>query len=171
MNLKFLFSTTLLFTTIMIATILNVAHSKETEVATVLNDETKTTYKLVIVDRDDRRIVGVFKDVYELGKKVRRDSLSPEIISQKGMVLEERKSMIVLQLVGRNFDLELGGTLSIDTLFNGINGERRSYEVELARDKMGWKLFKKGTVIKELFIQTNKIRIFGAVGIKNVVMR
>jgi hypothetical protein len=155
----------------MIVSVLNVAHSKETEIATVLNDETKTIYKLVLVDHDDRKIINVFKDVYESGKKIRRDSMNPEIISQKGMVLEERKSHIVLQLIGQNFDLELGGMLLIDTLYNGVKGERKSYDVQLAKDKDGWKLFKNGKVVKELFIQTNKIKIFGSVGIKNVVMR
>ena len=159
----------------MLISVLNVAHSneliKETEIATVLNDETKTVYKLVLADHDDRKIVNVYKDVYEFGKKVRRDAMNPKIISEKGMVLEERKSHIVLQLMSQNLDLEQGGLLIVDTLFNGMTGERRNYEVQLAKDNNGWKLFKNGKAIKEIFIQTNKSRFFGSIGIKNVTMK
>lgn len=171
MNIKTFISTTLFFTTIMFISIINVAHSTEKVIATVYNDGSNTSYKLIVADQDGRGIINAYKDVYESGKKVRRDLLNPDVITQSGMVLEQRDSHVIMKLVGNNFDLELGGMMVIDTLYNGVSGERRKYEVQLAQDKDGWKLFKNGSAINEIVIQTNKIRFIGAVGIKNLVMR
>jgi hypothetical protein len=87
------------------------------------------------------------------------------------MILEQREKHIVLKLTSTNFDLEQGGIIIADTLYNGASGERRSYEIQLAKSTAGWGLFKKGKTIKEILIQTNKVMIIGAVGIKNLVMK
>jgi hypothetical protein len=171
MNLKSLVSSTAFCTFILIITIFNVAKASEQVLATISRDEGSLIYKLVVNDNDGMEIKTFYNDVYERGIRIRRTELDPIQLYNQGMILEQRDKHIVLKLTSTNFDLEQGGIIIADTLYNGASGERRSYEIQLAKSKTGWGLFKKGKSIKEISIQTNKIIIIGAVGIKNLVMK
>lgn len=155
----------------MIISVLNVAKATEQTVATVFNDESSTTYKLVVDAQDGRTMKNFYKDVYEKGKKIRREALNPEVIVDKGMILEQRDKHIIMKLKSNNFDMDQGGIVVVDTLFNGATGERRDYEIQLAQDKTGWALFQRGKLVKEIYIQTNKVMLIGSVGIKNLVLK
>lgn len=171
MNLKSLISSTTIFSVAMIISIFNVASAAEQALATVSSDDSRTTYKLVVDSLDGRTIKSFYKDVYEKGTRVRRETLDPNILLKSGMVLEQRDKYVVMKLKSNDFDREQGGIVVVDTLYNGANGERRSYEIQLAQSKTGWSLFKQGKAIKEIIIQTNRVMLLGAVGIKNLVMR
>lgn len=171
MNLKSIISGTALFTVAIMISIFNVAKADEKALATVSRDDSKTVYKLVVESKDGRSIRVFYKDVYEQGKKIRRDLLDPADLMKTGMILEQRDSHIVMKLKSNDFDKEQGGVVVVDTLYNGATGERRSYEVQLAQDKAGWTLFKQGKAINEIMIQTNRVMVLGAVGIKNLVMK
>lgn len=171
MNLKSLISSSAIFTLAMIISIFNVVKAEEKIVATVYNDESSTTYKLVVDSSDGRTMKNFYKDVYEKGQKVRREALNPQVIMSKGMVLEQRDKHVIMKLQSNNFDLDQGGIVTVDTLYNGATGERRGYDIQLAQDRTGWALFQKGKMVKEIFIQTNKVMLIGAVGIKNLVLK
>ncbi len=171
MSLKSLISSSVIFTLTMIISVFNVAKAAEQTVATVYNDENSTTYKLVVDAIDGRAMKTFYKDVYEKGKKVRREALNHQVIMNSGMVLEQRDQHVIMKLKSNNFDVEQGGIIVVDTLYNGATGERRGYEIQLAQDKTGWALFQKGKMVKEIFIQTNKVVFIGAVGIKNLVLK
>jgi len=87
------------------------------------------------------------------------------------MILEQRDQYVVMKLKSNNFDLEQGGIVVVDTLYSGVSGERKTYEIQLAQDKSGWALFKQGKTIKEIQIKTNRVMVIGAVGIKTLVMK
>lgn len=169
MNLKSLMSTTAVFTVAMIITIFNVASATEHVIATVSSDDNEKVYKLIVEAEDGRTIKTFYKDVYEKGKKTKREVLDPKVI-KSGLILEKRDKYEVMKLQSPNFDLEQGGVMYLDTLYNGAVGERRSYEVEVAQSKHGWAIFNKGKTIKDIKIQTNRIVMLGAVGIKNLIM-
>lgn len=76
-----------------------------------------------------------------------------------------------MKLKSNNFDTEQGGIVVVDTLYSGVSGERKSYEIQLAQDKSGWSLFKQGKAIKEINIKANRVMVLGTVGIKNLVMK
>jgi hypothetical protein len=171
MHLKSLVSSTAVFTILMIITIFNVARASEHVIATISRDEGNASYQLLVDAEDGRDIKSFYKDVYENGKKVRREALDPEVLMKTGMILEQREKHVVLKLKSNDFDLQQGGIIVADTLYNGASGERRSYEIQLAQSKSGWGLFRKGKTIKEILIQTNKVMILGTVGIKNLVMK
>ncbi len=170
MNLKSLVSTTAIFTISMIVTIFNVASASEQVIATITSDDNERVYKLIVDTHDERAIKTFYKDVYEKGQKTKREALDPKII-KSGLVLEKRDKYEVMKLSSSNFDLEQGGIMKLDTLYNGASGERRTYEVEIAKSKSGWAIFKQGKTIKDIRIQTNRIIVIGAVGIKNLVMK
>ena len=171
MNLKSLISSSAVFTVVMMVSIFNVAKADEKIVATVSSDENNVVYKLVIDSKDGRGIEHFYKDTYENGKKSRRIELDAEVMMKTGMILEQRDKYVVMKLKSNNFDLEQGGIVVVDTLYSGISGERKTYEIQLAQDKSGWALFKQGKTIKEIKIQANRVMVVGTIGIKNLVMK
>lgn len=171
MNLKSLVSTVMFCTLVLIVSVLNVAKADEQVIASISRDDGNSVYKLVVSDNDGREIKSFYKDVYEKGVKLRRDSLNPAGLMKDGMILEQRDKYVVLKLKGNNFNLDQGGVIIADTLYNGATGERRSYEIQLAKSSKGWGLFRKSQGVKEIHIQTNKVMFLGTVGIKNLVMK
>ncbi len=172
MNLKSVISTTAFFSLTLIITIFNVAKASEQVVATVTRDGgSTTTYKLIVDSNDGRGIKTFYKDVYESGKKITREALDANVMMRTGMILEQRDKYVVMKLKSNNFDLDQGGIVTVDTLYNGASGERKAYEIQLAQSKSGWALFKSGKAISQIQIQTNRVMILGEVGIKNLVMK
>lgn len=136
------------------------------------NDDNREIYNLVVeVDDVDQSLKQLFKDTYLGGKKIRRDVLNPaDLSTQEGVVLERRDKYNVLNLKSDNFDYDRGGKITIDTLYNGISGERRFFELELGKDKLSWKLFKNNKAVSKFHVKVNKVIILGTVGIKTIVM-
>ena len=171
MNLKSLISSTTAFTIIMMVSVFNVAKADEKVVATVSSDESKTNYKLVVDSNDGREIKHFYKDVYENGKRTARDEIFAPVLLKGGVILEQREKHVVMKLKSNDFNLDQGGIVIIDTLYSGVSGQRKSYEVQLAQDKSGWSLSQQGKVINSIQIKTNRVKILGAIGIKTLVMK
>jgi hypothetical protein len=136
------------------------------------NDDNNEVYNLIVnVDDSTDTLKGLYKDTYINGAKIRRDILNPlDLKTSDGVILEKRDGYNVLNLKSDNFDYDRGGRIIIDTLFNGIKGERKSYEVELAKDKNTWKLFQKDKAVSKFHVKVNKIIVIGTVGIKTIIM-
>ena len=149
----------------------NVAQAEEKVVATVSSDENSTNYKLVVDSKDGREIEHFYKDVYENGKRIARDEIFAPVLISTGVILQQVEKHVVMKLKSNDFNLEQGGMVIIDTLYSGVNGKRKSYEVQLAQDKSGWSLFQAGKIIKDIQIKTNRIKFIGTVGIKTLVMK
>ncbi|MBC7713502.1 MAG: hypothetical protein H7177_09190 [Rhizobacter sp.] len=171
MNLKSVISATAFFSFALVVTIFNVAKASETTIATITTDSSKTSYKLIIDSEDGRKIKNFYKDVYDNGNKVRREALDSKVLIKTGMILEQRDKYVVMKLKSSNFDLEQGGIVTVDTLYNGATGERRGYELQIAQSPKGWAIFKQKTAISQIQIQTNRVMMLGDVGIKNLVMK
>lgn len=148
------------------------AFSREEVISTTDNDDNTEIYKLVVkVDENDQSLREIYKDTYLNGVKIRRAILNPEdLTTKRGVILEERDGYNVLNLKSYNFDYYRGGLITIDTLFSGLTGERRGYDVELAKDKTGWKLFNKNKIVSNFHIKVNKSVILGTIGIKSFDM-
>lgn len=144
----------------------------EEVLSTTDNDDNQEVYKLiVIVDNNTQTLHGLRKDTYLNGNIIKRDDLNPlDLKTENGIVLEKRGQYNVLNLKSDNFDYDRGGKIIIDTLYNGITGERKTIDLELAKDKASWKLFRNKIAVSRFHVQVNKIIIFGTVGIKNIVM-
>jgi hypothetical protein len=169
LNQKKLFALALLLAATLSASI---TKASEQALATISNDESKNTYQLVIDSTDGNRAIKTFyKDIFLGGRKISREALDYRVLVRTGIILEQRDKYIVMRLKSNNFDEEQGGVITVDTLFNGANGTRKAYEISLAKDKAGWELMSQGKVIKQIYIQTNKVKFLGSVGIKNLVMK
>lgn len=148
------------------------AFSQEEVVSITDNDENTEIYKLVVkVDKKTQSLIEFYKDTYSNGVKINRTVLSPEdLTTNSGVIMEERDGFNVLNLKSDNFDYYRGGRITIDTLYNGFTGERRGYDVELAKDKVGWKLFSNKKVVTKFHIKVHRIIMMGTVGIRTLVM-
>ena len=140
--------------------------------STTDNDDNDEIYKLIVsVDEETQSLKKLYKDTYRDGVKTKRDVLNPnDLKSESGMIIEKRDKYNVLNLKSQNFDYDLGGTITIDTLYNALKGERRQVDIELAKDKNSWKLYRKNTPVSKFHIYVNKVIIIGTVGIKTIVM-
>jgi hypothetical protein len=145
--------------------------ANEQFIAKITNEDNPYEYNLVIDSNADNRVINFFyKDVYQEGKRVRREALDFKVITKKELVLEQRDKYLIMGLKSNNFDAELGGVITIDTLYSGVNNSRKEYDLDLTKDRSGWILVKTGKVIKHIHIQSNKMTILGTVGIKNLLM-
>lgn len=147
--------------------------AKEEVIATITNDENKEVYTFVAqTDEENNSIKAFFKDDYLNGKKTERALLETQALNERGLVLEKRGEHTVINLKSENFDLDQGGLVTIDTLFNGVNGQRKEYDLQLAKANDGaWRLFKGNSIITKLHIVINKKFLLGAVGVKEIVMK
>lgn len=148
------------------------AFAKEEVLSVTDNDDNNEVYRLVVhVDDNTQRLIELFKDTYINGQKIRRDVLNPtDLNTADGVILEKRDNYNVLNLKSDNFDYDRGGRIIIDTLYNAIKGERRSFEVDLAKDQSQWKLFKNKQSISKFHVKVNRVIIIGTVGIKTIIM-
>lgn len=146
--------------------------AREDIIATITNDENKEVYNMIVASDDETNtIMAFYKDDYLNGKKYERELLSSSELVSRGVVLDQRGARTVIALKSDNYDNERGGMLTIDTLYSGVNGQRKEYEVELAQSEQGWKLFKKGKLISKLHIVVNKKFLLGAIGVKEIQMK
>ena len=159
--------------TLMILSVLPVSVLAREEVLTTTdNDDNNEIYQLIVdVNESTQALKKLYKDTYVNGLKIKRDILNEDDLKTKnGVILEKRDKHNVLNLKSDNFDHDLGGKITIDTLYNGITGERRSYELDLAKDKTGWKIFKGKKVVSKFHVKVNRVILAGTIGIKSVVM-
>lgn len=148
--------------------------AREEVIATITNDENKQVYTFVAETNEETDSIQAFyKDNYSAaGKKVDRELMASEKLTEGGLVLEKRGDHEVLKLNSENFDLDQGGMVTIDTLYNGVNGQRKEYDLQLAKATDGeWRLFKGSKVVSKLHIVVNKKFMLGAVGVKEIVMK
>jgi hypothetical protein len=162
----------LLLTLVLASLAANLAGATEQNLAAVTRDDSSTKYQLILeINEGTQDITNFYKDIYKGGKKTSRDVLDVNQLKNHGLVLEQKDKRIILTLLSDNFDKQQGGLIEIDTLYNGVNNKRKTYELSLSKGKVGWSLMNKGKVVKELFIQTNKVAFVGTVGIKNVQLK
>lgn len=139
--------------------------------ATITNDDNNEVYTFVAnSDDSSKSLKAFFKDDYINGKKVEREALSTTDLAKEGVVLDKRGERTVITLKSTNFDYVRGGTIVIDTLYNGVTGERKEYVVELAKDNDDWKLFNGNIAVSKLHIEVNKKAFIGSIGVKNIRM-
>jgi hypothetical protein len=168
-NLKKIVSIALLLATTLF---LNFAFATEQTIATISNDSSQNTYQLIVDSSEDTQSIKTFyKDIFLNGTKIARENLDYHAMINNGMVLEQRDQYIVMKLKSDNFDEEQGGIITVDTLYNGANSSRKSYEIAMAKDQTGWTLLNQGKAITKIAIQVNKVFLLGTVGIKNIIMK
>ncbi len=152
----------------------NSTYAGLTQLLSISNEEDKEITRFLIeTDKDDRIALKFHQDTHAPnGGLIRRvTATSTDLNQAKGLILKQQDKYIVVALKSSNFDRELGGVIKIDTLVNGATGARKIYEINLAKDKTGWSIFnRQNTKITKMHLVSNKLKLFGTVGIKEIKM-
>lgn len=151
------------------------AQAREINVVTISNEETKFQYNLIL-ETNDRTgdIVRFHKDKIDPARKatrLARETFVVNKIDDNGIVLDRSGKYDVLKLKSENFAAHNGGDLVMDTLHNGINGERKEFEFELAREGDQWVLLRNGKVTQHIHFVSKKVMLVGTVGVKDIVVK
>ena len=95
--------------------------------------------------------------------------LADEILNG-GVVLEERNGLEAVRLGVERFSLQTGGTIKLTYLFNGITGERKVHRLILKKSDQYFLMTDLAHKnVNRLFLVANRSRIFGIVGIKEIL--
>lgn len=133
------------------------------------NDYALMNYEM---DLDGRGILHLFSDSYSNNQKTDRMELKLDDLLGDGIVLMEKNNMQIIKMYSHNFDLERGGIIYMDTLYNGINGKRKSYELNIKMEPingiMGPVIYKDNVPFKRMRFIANRHRVWGIIGIDHI---
>lgn len=149
----------------------SVSKAHEHVLANITTDVNTDSYKFIVdVDEFQHLLQSFYIDTYVSGQLTKRDTLPMDHFINRGLTLPKNSKYEFVKMEGQNFDQTLGGLLVIDAVYNILTGKRRAYELQLAQDKSGWRLFYKGRAISSIIALAHKIPIVGIVGAKDLSM-
>ena len=103
---------------------------------------------------------GIYKDV----------TLPAERVMTDGAVLVEINGLEAVRLQVENFNLKIGGTIKLNYLYNGVTGNRHVKKLLLKKDEGNFTLQDMDQrPVNRLFLEANRSRYFGIIGIKSVL--
>lgn len=150
------------------------AFAAQTTLLTISNEEDREITKFhVETDSDDRVILKFHQDTHAAnGSLIKRiTATASQLKSASGLILKQQDKYVIVALKSSNFDEQQGGMIRIDTLVNGATGARKAYDIQLAKDKQGFAIFNsQKRKISRMHLVSNKLKLFGTVGIKDIVM-
>jgi hypothetical protein len=145
------------------------AQAAEAVLCDVTSDIDSEVAKMVYeLDEETGDIKHLFKDRYVNGKRIERQELHAKDLLGDGIVLAKKDKTIAVRMYSHNFDVVSGGVLYLDTLYNGVNGERREYSFELAKSATGLVMVYKGAEFKKMHFIAKRSRLLGIIGIEKV---
>ena len=125
----------------------------------------KLTYEM---DQDTQTITHMYQEKYENNQMTDREEIKVEGLTAGGMILLAKGKLTVVRIWSDNFDKNLGGVLYLDTLYSGVSGERRQYEIDLAKNKTGLVLSNNKNDFTNMQFIANRSRMFGIIGIAKI---
>lgn len=136
----------------------------------VTNDIDKEVGKMVYeLDQDGRSIKHLFKDRYVDNRRVAREELKAADLVGKGIVLHRKDKYVTVRMYSHNFDEQRGGVLYLDTLYNGVSGERKEYAMEIGISPDEVKMIHENTAFNKMHFIAKRHRVLGPIGIERVV--
>lgn len=148
-----------------------VLNASEQVLATITTDIGSDRYQFIVEVDEERRLLRTFlMENLTVGESHSREAIPIESFLSGGLVLPQNGNIVFAKINGHHFDRVLGGGIVIDVLHNGITGKRKYYELELAQEQSGWKLFYKGKSITSIKAIANKIPLFGVVGARELLI-
>lgn len=119
----------------MLSSILSATEAAEKVLCVVSSDVDKNTGRMTYeMDEDGRGIKHIYMEAYENGKLTERKEVDMSEINGDGIILHQKDKYVTVRLFSHNFDEERGGVLYLDTLYNAVKGERKEYQIEVAKN-------------------------------------
>lgn len=136
----------------------------------VTNDVDKETGKMVYeYDEATRSITHLYKDRYVNNQRINREELNPEDLLGEGIVLNRKDKYVTVRMYSHNFDVLRGGVLYLDTLYNGVNGERKEYSVQVSIAPGAVKMLYNAQEVNKMHFVAKRSRVLGVIGIEKVL--
>jgi hypothetical protein len=126
----------------------------------------KLTYDL---DTDGRTITHLYQETYENNKMQSKDEIDTEKLTHGGIVLLQKDKLVVVRIWSDNFDKDQGGVMYLDTLYNGISGERRQYELDVTKNETGIVLSNNKLDFTKMKFIAKRSKILGVIGIEKII--
>ena len=151
---------------------MNASKASEQILADISVDAFSDLYQLTIDSNEDTQTINsVYVDDLLNGKRLTRDEVTLSNFIKHGIKLPQNSIISFAKIESHHFDGEQGGMLIINTLFNVLTGRHKSYEVQLAKDQLGWRLFKSGKMITQIKVVVNTNTLIGMVGVKELIFK
>jgi hypothetical protein len=150
----------------------SVALAREVKVATITSDIDYDVTDFFLEIKDNGELDSMRFVTKRSNGSIAKDETHPaERVIQDGIVLNENGNYKVIVLrVEKTFSVTTGGIVTLDYLYNGATGSRRSYKIKLERIGTGnfsLREIPSNDLIKGFFIYGNRT-IFGLVGVKYI---
>lgn len=148
-------------------------YAAEVQIAKVTNEEDEKVVHLIL-ETDDKTgdITGFRHDTFLASGRLywsAKEDLNQ--IDGQGILLKESDNYKVVIMRSDNFSLHQGGSIELDTLYNGATDERRSYDFDLVRNGDDWTLERHRREVKRIHLKSKKVLFLGTVGIADVETR
>lgn len=155
----------------MLSSILSATEAQEKVLCTVSSDvDTSTGRMTYVMDEEGRAIAHLYKEAYENGKLTDRSEVDISDLNGKGIVLHQKDKYVTVRLYSHNFDDERGGVLYLDTLYNAVKGERKEYQIDVAKNERSEIVMSnKNKSFSHMKFIGKKAPIVGVIGIGNVL--
>lgn len=145
-------------------------YAVEKVICVITNDQDSDVSKFVYdLNEETQSIAHLYKDKFVGGRLVERLEMSEKDLKNGGIILSKQDKYIISRIESDNFDREQGGVLRLDTLHNGVNGDRKEYVFEISKTANGFEMFKDGKAFDKMFFKAKKSRVFGVVGIDTIL--
>jgi hypothetical protein len=164
--LKLLPSTVSIF---LLSSVLSLAVAAERDLVLVTNDVDKETAKMVYeLDEESGMIKHLYRETYSNGQRVDRVELFAKDLLGQGIILHRKDNFITVRLYSHNFDTDRGGVLYLDTLHNGLNGDRKEYVIDMSIDGEKAQMYYNKNEFNRMHFIAKRSKLFGVIGIDKV---
>lgn len=155
--------------TLALTTILSIAFGTEKTLCIVTNDIDKEVGKMVVdYDEDSRVVTHFYKERWLDNKRIERVEMNAKDLLGDGIVLNRKDKFITVRLYSHNYDESSGGVLYLDTLYNGINGQRKEYTIEARMDGSDAVMTYNKKPFSRMHFVAKRSPILGVIGIEKV---
>ena len=142
-------------------------YASELVLCTVTSDIDNDTAKIVYeMDQDNRAIQHLYQDSFHEGTRTARIELDASGLKD-GVVLNQKDKYIIVRMHSDNYDSERGGVLYLDTLYSGVSGQRKEYEMDVVKTIKGFELVHNNSFTQMKFI-AKRSKVLGVIGIERV---
>ncbi len=154
----------------MLSTFINATEAAEKVLCVVASDVDTDIGKLVYeMDEDGRGIKHMYSEKWVNNKLVDRAEINILDVNGNGIVLHKKDKYVTVRLYSHNFDIERGGVLYLDTLYNAVKGERKEYTIEVSKNADNdIEMFNNKTKFSNMKFIGKKSPILGVIGIEKV---
>ena len=150
----------------------SISRASDQILATITTDVDSQTYQFIASVDDQDNLLKNFS-IYNMlpGNMSQQKVLTFKTFVDEGLQFGPKGHYVLAKINVLNFDDQQGGQISIDTLYNGLTGKRIKYDLFLAKDKSGWKLYYEGRPITQIKAIAHRLSLIGIVGAKQLIMK